>query len=337
MLTIGYIGNGKTTNRYHLPYVLLRKNICVKTIYQRDLSKKNWDQIENVHYTDNLEELLNDPAIQLIVVATTSDSHYHYTKLALEHGKHVVCDKPFVETYAQAKELFDLARKLGLHLQTYQNRRYDSDFLTVQKVIESGKLGDVYEIEMSFDYYRPETPNSIHEFKMFDSFIYGHGSHTIDQVLSYYGNPDKVHYDVKQILGENRFNDYFDLDLYYKSMKVSIKSSYFRIKARPSFVVYGTKGMFVKHTPDRQEEHLKLFYLPGKPGFGEDSLEHYGTITYQECGQIKEEKVTSCIGDYGRTYDDVYQVIINNADPVIKEEHTLIQMQIMETGAKMCK
>ena len=57
-------------------------------------------------------------------------------------------------------------------------------------------------------------------------------------------------------------NDYFDLDLYYGSMKVSVKSSYFRIKPRASFVVYGKKGCFVKETKDRQEEHLKMFYMP---------------------------------------------------------------------------
>ena len=95
-------------------------------------------------------------------------------------------------------------------------------------------------------------------------------------------------------------NDYFDLDLYYGELKVTVKSSYFRIKERPSFVVYGKKGCFVKATKDRQEEHLKLFYMPDNKDFGVDTLEHYGVLTYvDEEGTIHEEKVKSINGDYG--------------------------------------
>ena len=94
---------------------------------------------------------------------------------------------------------------------------------------------------MHFDYYRADIPENIHEFNTDMSYLYGHGCHTLDQVISYFGKPDKIHYDVRQLLGEGRMNDYFDLDLYYGILKISIKSSYFRIKERPSFVVYGKK------------------------------------------------------------------------------------------------
>ena len=78
------------------------------------------------------------------------------------------------------------------------------------------------------------------------SYLYGHGCHTLDQVISYFGKPENIHYDVRQLLGEGRMNDYFDLDLYYGNFKVSVKSSYFRVKERPSFVIYGKKGYFEK-------------------------------------------------------------------------------------------
>lgn len=339
MLTIGYIANGKSTNRYHLPFVLQRKDkIKVKTIYDLDVINVKWKKIEGIHYTSNLNELLNDPSIQLIVVCTTQLYHYEYAKMALMHGKHVLVEKPFMMTYEQAKEIFALAKEKGLLVQCYQNRRYDSDFLTVQKVIESQKLGELLEIEMHFDYFRPEVPENVHEYQFFNSYLYGHGCHTIDQVISYFGKPDHVHYDVRQLLGKGRMNDYFDLDFYYGNLKISIKSSYFRIKERPSFIVYGKKGMFVKVKKDRQEEHLKLFYMPNHEDFGVDLLEHYGVLTYQdENGMIKEETVPSVKGDYGRVYDALYETIINGKDPVVKDEETLWQMEILETGAKLCK
>lgn len=133
-------------------------------------------------------------------------------------------------------------------------------------------------------------------------------------------------------------NDYFDLDLYYDTLKVSIKSSYFRLKERPSFVVYGKRGVFVKHTKDRQEEHLKLFYMPDQPDFGIDLPEHYGTLTYlDENDQYHEEKVVSERGDYGRVYDQLYEVIINGADKQVKDEETMLQMHILEKGMEECK
>jgi predicted dehydrogenase len=128
MLTIGYIGNGKSTNRYHLPFVLQRENIKVKTIFQRNPENESWKRIDGVNYTSNLKELLKDEDIQLIVICTKHDSHYEYAKLVLEHNKHCLVEKPFMETTDQAKEIFALANKKGLIIQAYQNRRFDSDF-----------------------------------------------------------------------------------------------------------------------------------------------------------------------------------------------------------------
>ena len=335
MLTIGYIGNGKSTNRYHLPFVLQRENIRVKTIYQRNPNNEAWDRIEGVNYTSNLDELLKDEEIQLIVICTMQDSHYNYAKLVLENNKNCLVEKPFMETYKEAKEIFDLAKSKGLIVQAYQNRRFDSDFLTVQKVIESGKLGDLLELEMHFDYFRPETPEGAKVFSPYGSFLYGHGCHILDQVISYFGKPDNINYDVRQLLGKGRMNDYFDLDLYYGNLKISVKSSYFRIKPRPSFIVYGKKGSFVKESKDRQEEHLKMFYMPTNKDFGIDSFEHYGTLTYiDEESTIHEEKVKSVNGDYGRVYDDLYDAIVNNKEKKIKDEETLLQLQILEEGIK---
>lgn len=334
MLTIGFIGNGKSTNRYHLPFVMQRENIKVKTVYSRSVKNPKWDKIEGVYYTSSVDEIMNDDEIQMIAVCTSQDSHYDYAKMALDHGKHVLVEKPFMMTHAEAVEIFEYAKEKGLLVQCYQNRRYDSDFLTVQSVIESGKLGDLIEAEMHFDYYRPETPENSTEFKPYEGFLYGHACHTLDQVISYFGLPHNVNYDVRCLLGKDKMNDYFDLDLFYGNFKISVKSSYFRIKRRPSFIVYGKKGMFIKETPDRQEEHLKMFYMPENEDFGKDEFEHYGTLTYMENGIIKEEKVPTVNGDYGRVYDALYETIINGKEPVVKNEQTLGLMEILETGAK---
>lgn len=330
MLTIAYIGNGKSTNRYHLPFSLKTENIRVKTIYSRR-DNSVWEKIPEVHYVHDLNKIWLDEEIQLVVICTPVE-HYEYAKLALENGKHVLVEKPFTQTSDQAKELFAYAKEKNLFIQCYQNRRFDSDFLTVQKVINSGVLGDILEVEMHYDYFRPEVPKSL-KFSKEHSYLYGHGCHTIDQVLSYFGNPHHITYDVRQLLGKGHFNDYFDLDFFYDSKKVSVKSSYFRLKERPSFIVYGNRGVFVKQTKDRQEEHLKLFYMPTNKDFGIDLPEHYGVLTYvDDNGNYHEEKVISEVGDYARIYDGVYESIINGKEKMVKDEETLRQMEILEEG-----
>lgn len=339
MLTIGYIGNGKSTNRYHLPFSLNRENIHVKTIYARSLHKTEWETQPGIVYTDDLQELLLDEDIQLIVVCTHTDSHYSYAKAALDHGKHVLVEKPFMLTKEEAAFIFQYAKGKNLLIQCYQNRRYDSDFLTVKKVIESGKLGDLLEVEMHYDYFRPAIPEKTSSFSAHNSFLYGHGVHTIDQAISYFGKPDDITYDVRQLLGKGRMNDYFDLDLFYPSFKVSIKSSFFRLTSRPRFEVYGKKGVFVKETEDRQEEHLKLFYLPkGHDDFGVDLPGHYGTLTYlDDSGTYHEEKVISEKGDYARVYDDMYHAIMEGQDKAVQDEETIAVMDILEQGIKGCE
>lgn len=337
MLTIGYIGNGKSTNRYHLPFILNRENIKVKAIYSLNVISPKWDKVDGVKYTSNIDDIMNDNEIKLIVVCTNQKFHYEYAKMALDHGKNVLVEKPFMMTKAEAEDIFAYAKKKGLLVECYQNRRYDSDFLTFKNVIESGKLGDLLEVEMHFDYYRPEVSENSTECNIQEGFLYGHGSHTLDQAISYFGIPDDIRYDVRCLLGENKAIDYFDLDLFYGNLKVSIKSSYFRVKRRPSFVAYGKNGMFIKETPDRQEEHLKLFYMPINDDFGKDDLQHYGTLTYMKEGQIREEKVQTISGDYGRVYDAIYESIINGKEAVVKSEETLAVMDILEKGSYKAK
>lgn len=333
-LVIGYIGNGKSANRYHLPFVMQRKDkFIVKSIFDIQVRHDVWDEIEGVHYTENVDDILNDPEIDMVVICTTHHLHYEYAKKVLNAHKHCLVEKPFMETSEQAKEIFALADQFGLYCSAYQNRRYDSDFLTVQKVIESGKLGDLLEIEMHYDYYRPEVPESIDYFDPAFSYLYGHGCHTLDQVISYFGKPDDVHYDVRQLLGTGRMNDYFDIDMYYETLKISVKSSYFRVKERPSFIVYGKKGMFVKQTKDRQEEHLKLFHMPINDDFGLDTPDHFGVLTYyDEQNVYHEEKVPTIKGDYARVYNGIYDCIVHGKEQIIKHEQTLLQIEMLEAG-----
>ena len=127
MLTVGFIGNGKSANRYHIPFILQRSDkIKIKMIYTRKHSRDVWDEIPGVIYTEDLQELLNDQEVQVIIISTPSQSHYELAKTVLNAGKNCVVEKPFTETLEEAKELYTLAKQKGVMIQCYQNRRFDS-------------------------------------------------------------------------------------------------------------------------------------------------------------------------------------------------------------------
>lgn len=336
MLTLAYIGSGKSVHRYHLPFVLQRSNFKVKTIYSPHAKSTKWKKIEFIHYSEDENDVFLDPEINMVVVCSGVETHFSYALKALEHNKHVLVEKPFTVTLEEAQILFNIAQERGLFIECYQNRRYDSDFLTIQKIIESGQVGDLLELEMHFDYYRPEVPMQVQSLPFHLGYFYGHACHSLDQVISYFGKPDRIVYDVRSLLGPNRMNDYFDVDLFYQNLKVSVKSSFFRLKERPSFVLYGKKGVFIKQTKDRQEEHLKQFIMPDQPYFGLDEEKHYGILTtIDELNNIHELSIKSEIGDYGRVYDAIYNHIVFQKDRVVKPEQTLLVMEILENGKKV--
>lgn len=333
-INLAFIGNGKSTNRYHIPYLkTLENQFNIKKIWQRTDRTKEWGKVEGAEYTNDINDILEDESIDVIVITTPPQTHYKFAKKALEAGKNVIVEKPFTLDKKEAEELFELAENNQLLIQSYQNRRFDSDFLTVIKVIESGILGKIYEIESNYDYYRPEIPESFKIFKKEETFLFTHACHTLDQIISYFGTPEDVKFDIRSILGPKKMNDYFDIDLYYKDLKVSVRSSYFRFKSRPRFIVYGTKGVFIKETEDQQERDLKKFYMPSNPDFGLDSPEQYGILSYIDNeGNYHEERIPSERGDYAKYYEALYNTLMNEAPPLVNKEQVISQLDIIETG-----
>ncbi len=349
MLNIGYIGNGKGTNRYHAPFALDRPNkFRIKTIYARHISHEAWPAIPGTEYVTDIDALLGDPQIDIVEVCTPSSTHFQMAKLALEAGKHVVVDKPFTVTEAEARELFDLAAARGVTVQCYQNRRFDSDFVTAKDVLESGRLGRVHEIVTSYDYFRP-TMMQDSGLDPVNNAAYGHASHCVDQVISWFGMPDRVHSELRQLSGEGTANDYYDFDFYYDSpdpalsgagfmpggLKVSIHANYNMAFQRPSFELYGDAGAYLKYEKDSQERDLKHFYLPaGHDDFGLDTPGQYGTLRWYDEDGFHEERVVSARTSYSQYYDALYQTVANGAPQLVRPEETLRQIGIFEAASK---
>ena len=340
IINIGFIGNGKGTNRYHMPFSLaLPEKFRIKTVYNRRLGGP-WAALPGVEYTTDLEAMLADPEIDVVEISTPIFTHYALSKQALEAGKHVVCDKAFVGTVAEAEELFALAKDKGVTVQCYQNRRFDSDYLTARKVMESGKLGKVFEIVTHYDYWRTEMIDMQKNgtYDRLSGIVYGHSCHCVDQLIDWLGIPDRWHAEARQIYGDGRPDGYFDFDLYYDELgiKATAAANYASAIQRPSFEVYGTMGTFIKVEKDQQERDLKKFYLPvGHDDFGLDTPEQWGTLRYyDEDGTMHEERVETVRSTYSLYYDALYETVANGAPQLVKPEETIAQLRILEDAMR---
>lgn len=328
-LHCAFIGFGKSTTRYHLPYVLNRKETWhVAHIFRRSPKpEEQHPQYQHIHFTSDLDEVLNDPQVKLVIVCTHADSHFGYAKRALEAGKNVLVEKPFTPTLAEAKTLFALAKSKGLTVTPYQNRRFDACFLTTKKVIESGKIGDIVEIESHFDYYRPvaETKPGLPQ----DGAFYGLGVHTLDQIISLFGRPDHVAYDIRSLRNKANPDDTFEAQLFYGDLKAIVKTSHLVKIDYPKFIVHGSKGSFIKYGIDQQETSLKANIMPGEPGFAADNS--VSLLEYvNDAGVSVREEIASETGDYGFVYDALWQTLTTGQDNYVKETEVLTNLEILE-------
>jgi scyllo-inositol 2-dehydrogenase (NADP+) len=247
----------------------------------------------------------------LVVVATPNTSHFELAEASLKAGKHVVVDKPFTVTVDEADELIALANERQRVLTVFHNRRWDSDFLTLRKVLP--QLGEVMLFEAHWDRFRPEIKQGWREEPEPGSGLLSDlGPHLIDQALMLFGMPDSIGADIFAQRGNAKVDDYFALTLHYGARRVSLKSSSLIAAPRPRFAVYGTEASFVKYGLDPQEAQLKAGMSPKADGFALDEID--GTLTF---GDGRTGKVPSERGDYLAFYEAVADAILDGAPPPV--------------------
>ena len=245
IIKVGLAAYGMSGQVFHAPFISTNPHFELCKIVERskELSKERYPDATIVR---SFEELIKDPAIELIVVNTPDSTHYEYARLALEAGKHVIVEKPFTSTTEEGEELIALAAEMGLMLSVYQNRRWDADFQTVQEIISKGLLGRLVEYESTFARYRNFIkPNTWKETgESGGGLTYNLGSHLIDQAIRLFGMPEAVFADIATMRTHGKVDDYFMIRFFRPSLapdvRVTLKASYLMREAEPRFVLHGT-------------------------------------------------------------------------------------------------
>jgi scyllo-inositol 2-dehydrogenase (NADP+) len=320
MLNIGLIGFGLSGRYFHAPFIKANPRLKLTKVVERTTNEAAKFDPE-IQIVRSVEALLADDDVELVFVCTPNHTHFAYARAALEAGKHVVIEKPFANTVAEAQMLMELAEQKNLLVTAYQNRRWDADFLTIQALLRAGKLGQVVDFESHFDRYRPQVPHGTWKEIPAEGAgnLYNLGPHLIDQALVLFGMPQSVCANIKTIRPGALTDDYFDIRLDYADKRVILKSSLLVYKNDLRFVIHGTEGTFLKTGLDVQEDQLKLNMLPNAADWGQEPEQQWGTLY----GNPTNEVVRSVAGNYSPFYDNLYDVVRHNAAPLVKPQEAL--------------
>jgi scyllo-inositol 2-dehydrogenase (NADP+) len=278
------------------------------------------------------QEIIKDPDIELVIVNTPDFLHFEMAKQAIEAGKHVVVEKPFTKTSWDAIELINLAKKYGVVLTVYQNRRLDGGFLTLKKVVEEKLLGRIVEFEAHYDRYR----NYIREGSWKEDgdertgVLFNLGSHIVDQTVVLFGKPLAVTAHLAVLRTGGRTIDNFDIRLHYKNLNTYLRSSYLVREMGPQYILHGTEGSFTKNGRDIQEEMLTQHHLPNEPGWGKEPESDWGTLNTTINGLHYYGKIETIPGNLARFYENLYKVIREGEELLVRPEEALLTIQILE-------
>ncbi|HEV8304575.1 MAG TPA: oxidoreductase [Gemmatimonadales bacterium] len=329
MLNVGLVGFGFAGKVFHAPVIRAVEGLRLAAIVQRSGGSAPDPRYADVEFVRSVDELLAR-AIDLVVIATPNTSHHPIAKQCLLAGRHVVIDKPFAPTLAEAQDLVELAQRQQRVLSVYQNRRYVGDFVTLQRLVSEGALGRIVVYESHFDRFRPDQkPGAWRERAEPGAGVwFDIGPHLLDQAFVLFGTPHAIAGDIRIERDGGAVDDAFDVTLHYPTLRAVLRASMLAAAPGPSFAVHGTRGSFIKYGVDAQEAALKAGRTPGEPDWDADPPALYGTLTTPDGTRA----VPTIPSSYTRYYENVRDAILRRAELAVTPEQALNIMRGLELG-----
>ena len=335
---VAVIGFGLAGRVFHAPFVSAVPGLRLEVIVQRsgDEAARAYPKARILR---SVVEALDDVDVQLVVVGTPNETHFTLAKQALLAGKHVVIDKPFAPTSAQARELQGLAEERGLVLAPFHNRRWDGDFLTVRRLLDEHAVGRLVTYESHFDRFRPlPRENTWKESgNQANGLLFDLGPHLIDQALALFGVPEGITASVRKDRELTDIEDAFDITLEYPRLRAHCRSSMLACDAAPRFLLHGTRGSFKKYGLDPQEPALVGGAKVPRIGEGQwlgESESEWGTLTIAptpaDPTTLVRKKIRTEFGDYRLYYANVRDAINGVAELEVTPEDGYRVVRLLE-------
>ncbi|MER0238471.1 oxidoreductase [Fulvimarina sp. MAC8] len=326
-LNVGLIGFGLAGSVFHAPLIAAEPRMKLTAVStSRDLP----EEFASARTYADPKELIADPEIDLVAIASPNPSHAPLARAALMAGKHVVIDKPFAIDTREAQGLIDLANLQGRHLSVFQNRRWDGNFITVRELLDESAVGEVRYCEIHFDRFRAKPKEGWRETVAPGSgVLYDLGPHLLDQALCLFGKPKWLFADVATQRDGAKVDDYFHIILDYDRTRVVVHASTLTAKTGPRLIAHGMKGSLYQYGMDQQEPQLIEGLRPGQPGWGE-AEEVSVTISDGE----SERQVAPKPGSYENFYRAVAAAIRDGAPTPVTHDEAYTLMTMLEAARR---
>ena len=337
----GIIGFGLSGRVFHAPFVDIVDGFELSKISTTNINSINIAQVRYPSTTivSDGQDIIDDNNIDLVIVTSPNTVHFSWAKAALLANKHVVVEKPFTVTFAEAQKLVELSKEKEKILTVYHNRRFTSDTKTVKKILASGLLGEVVDYETHFDRFRPEPKEGAWREDALpgSGIFYDLGSHLIDQSLYFFGMPQAVTAHIQAVRPWAKADDSFDVKLHYPTHTATLKSATLAKIPGPTYQIHGTKGSFIKYGLDVQEENIDKGDIPNTPDWGMEPEAIWGTLKaecegIEICSVIESEK-----GDYRDYFINLRDAIWGKAQIAVTAEEGANVMKIIELAIQSDK
>jgi scyllo-inositol 2-dehydrogenase (NADP+) len=318
MIRVGLVGFGMAGRVFHAPLISSVEGLELAAVVERT-SDNAAERYPGIKTCRSLDELLGDSSIKLVVVATPNTTHFEVAMGALEAAKNVVVDKPAGVSSSEIKQLLELAGGVGLKFIPFHNRRFDSDFRTIQNVLHEKPLGQLVHFESTFDRWRPDPSSRAWKDEPEQGgTLLDLGTHIVDQALTLFGEPESIGAEVRRERDGDGGNDAFTLRLHYLTgFTATLGANCLSSLPRPRFHLRGSKGNYRKEGLDPQEEALGKVTRIDSPDWGKESSDRWGTLCADTDGGMVTRKVEPVPGDYRLFYAGVRDALLGTGKPPV--------------------
>lgn len=334
------IGYGLAGAAFHAPLIASTANMEVAAIVTRSQGRQEQASIDfpNAKICCKVDEVFKcSDQFDLVVIATPNDTHLDLGLASIYAGIPVVIDKPVAISSAQVEQLISASEEEKVALSVFQNRRWDNDFLTIKKLIEDGKLGQITRMESRFERYRLEPkPNGWRESTSPDEgggLLFDLGSHLIDQALVLFGKPQQVYAEIMHrrpgVAGDD---DTFVALRFANAVVVHIWVSMLAPEVGARFRLIGIDGTYEKWGLDPQENSLKDGHRPGHWLWGHEHVDHHGKLTTYVDGVKHKVNVESVPGSYQNFYEQMRDTVLHGSPVPVPIEDALVCLKVIEAA-----
>ncbi len=334
----GICSYGMSGKLFHAPFIDAHPGYELAAIVERH-NNDSTARYPGATIYRSVEEMCMDKNLQLIVVNTPTHLHFEQAQLVLQSGKNIVIEKPFTVTTKQAEEITALAEKNKLFISVYQNRRYDGDYRAVKNIIEQDILGELREVEIHYDRYRPGASGKQHKEGDLPGagILYDLSPHLVDQAIQLFGFPKALFTDIWKMRDEVLANDYFEMLFYYDKLRVRLKATCIARESVYAYILHGMKGSFLQQRSDMQEEQLLAGVKPSLESWCPVASAPDGLLHAEIKGEVIRKQTTSSPGNYMGYYDDVYKALTGRGANPVPAADAILNMRIIDAALESVK